>query len=88
VTRARPDEPLAVWCEIAIVDVCAGRASQRHHRRRRSQGGSDDRANTLDCCDACHDWAHAHPTIAYLSGWLVHGWEDPADVPVRRGVLP
>lgn len=68
--RARPDEPLAVWCEAQIDGVCTGRAVHRHHVRRRGQGGGDDRSNTRDVCDACHAFVHANPAWAYEAGLL------------------
>lgn len=70
--RARPDEPLAEWCEIAVAGVCKGRAEVRHHKLRRSQGGGDEQANTLDVCDmgGCHDHIHANPAWAYRMGYL------------------
>lgn len=72
--RARPDEPLTAWCEMAEPDVCTGRAEVRHHRLLRKQGGTDDRENTMDLCDACHRHVHHHPEIAYARGWLLHTW--------------
>jgi len=68
--RARPDEPLATWCEAQVDGVCTGRAEHRHHVRRRSQGGTDDASNTRDLCGACHGWVHAHPAKAYIRGLL------------------
>ena len=29
-----------------------------------------------------HDWIHRNPAEAYAIGWLVHSWDDPADVPI------
>jgi len=69
---ARPDEPLAMWCEVGRVGTCTGRAEHRHHRLLRSQGGTDEQANTLDTCRACHDLIHARPSLAYAHGWLLH----------------
>jgi hypothetical protein len=69
---ARPDEPLATYCEVGRVDICTGRAEHRHHRLMRSQGGGDEKANTLDCCTACHRLIHARPSLAYAHGWLLH----------------
>ena len=69
-TRARPDEPLADWCEAAIDGVCTGRAEHRHHVLLRSAGGGDEAANTLDVCSADHRYIHDHPTQAYVAGWL------------------
>ena len=78
--RARPDEPLKVWCEVARAGVCTGRAEVRHHIRRRSQGGTDDASNTLDICDADHRWIHENPTKAYAWGYLAHQWDAPDEV--------
>lgn len=69
---ARPDEPLAVWCEVHRYDVCTGSAEHRHHRLMRSQGGTDEKANTLDVCGACHAWIHANPSVAYAHHYLLH----------------
>lgn len=69
---ARPDEPLAVWCEVGRADCCTGRAEHRHHRLMRSQGGTDEAENTIDCCSACHALIHARPSLAYAHGWLLH----------------
>lgn len=75
--RARPDEPLADWCELAIPGVCLGRATNRHHRKLRIQGGTDDRDNTLDLCGSgtigCHGYVHHHPAESYERGWLIRG---------------
>jgi hypothetical protein len=68
--RARPWDPLATWCEAAIDGVCTGRAVLRHHKRGRGKPGDDDREHTLDLCDACHRWIHAHPEVSYERGWM------------------
>lgn len=69
--RARPDEPLAEWCQVAVAGVCWGRADQRHHKLRRGQGGGDEAANTLDVCTGCHDQIHHETGWAYRMGYLV-----------------
>lgn len=69
--RARPNERLATWCELAIAHVCTGRAEHRHHRLRRGQGGGDEWENTIDACSACHSWIHNHIAIANENGWIV-----------------
>jgi hypothetical protein len=74
--RARPDEPLATWCEAQIPDVCSGRAEHRHHRLLRKHGGTDDRSNTTDLCHRCHGHVHANTGWAYSVGLLVHAWEE------------
>ena len=71
--RARPDEPLADWCEARIEGVCTGRAAHRHHIRRRSQGGTDDASNTTDICSDCHQHVHANPAWSYANGLLERG---------------
>lgn len=71
--RARPDEPLATWCEAAIDGVCTGRATARHHVIPRGPGSSDEAWNTLDVCDpGCHTRIHSHPEWAYEAGFLAH----------------
>lgn len=73
--RARPDEPLATWCELAIPGVCLGRATNRHHKLLRKHGGGDERENTLDLCGSgttgCHGHVHANPAESYARGWLI-----------------
>jgi len=68
--RARPDEPLADWCQVAVAGVCTGRAQTRHHKLRRSQGGGDEAENTVDACNPCHSHLHMNPGWAYRLGWL------------------
>lgn len=70
--RARPNEPLADWCELGLLPFCDGRAVHRHHRLSRAQGGSDESSNLLDVCASCHAYAHANPSMAYRNGWLLH----------------
>lgn len=74
---ARPNEPLATYCEVGRADCCTGRAEHRHHRLLRSQGGGDERENTLDVCGACHRLIHDRPSLAYAHGWLVRSWDRP-----------
>lgn len=73
--RARPDEPLADWCQVAVAGVCQGRATNRHHKLRRGQLGRDDAENTLDVCgtgtSGCHGHIHANPAWAYRMGYLI-----------------
>ena len=68
--RARPDEPLADWCEAAVEGVCTGRATVRHHIIRRGPGSSDEASNTLDLDEACHRHIHANVTWAKANGFL------------------
>ena len=72
-------------CEIAVPGVCTMPYSvglHLHHRKTRAQGGENSALNLLALCAACHAHAHAHPAKAYSMGWLVKGWEEPADVEV------
>jgi hypothetical protein len=69
---ARPDEPLAVYCEVGRAGICSGRTEHRHHRLMRSQGGGDEAGNTVDVCGPCHTWIHANPSVAYAHGFLLH----------------
>jgi len=68
--RARPDEPLADWCQAAIEDVCTGRATDRHHVIPRGPGSSDEAWNTRDLCQPCHMTAHSRPEWAKSVGLL------------------
>jgi hypothetical protein len=64
--------------------VCTGKATVFHHRKRRESGDNRE-VNGLHGCDSCHKYAHAHPVMARLMGWIVYSTLDPADVPVRPG---
>lgn len=59
-----------------------------HHRKRRSQGGGHDLTNLMIVCHFHHNGGthsiHADPAVSYHRGWLVHGAEDPAQVPLQR----
>lgn len=68
--RARPGEPLALWCAFVIPGVCSGRAQHRHHVLPRSAGGSDRAEHTADVCRPCHEHTHAHPAESYATGRL------------------
>jgi len=80
-------------CEIARPG-CLGRAVDPHHRVLRGSGGrrgaarlaSDQLANLLHVCRACHEWVHEHPAASREAGWLLGGREVPSLVPlVYRG---
>ena len=54
----------------------------RHHRQLRRH--KDERPeNIMLVTLEQHDWIHHNVAEAYELGWLVHSWQDPADVPVR-----
>lgn len=71
-------------CEIGS-EVCTGRASQFHHRQ--SRRFKDQRlVNCLHVCLHCHEYiGNAGAKVGWLMGWLVHEWQDPAEVPVLPG---
>lgn len=57
-----------------------------HHRRLRKHGGTDELDNLLGLHHGCHNLGtgsvHLAPRLAYDTGFLVHSWDDPAEVPV------
>lgn len=57
-----------------------------HHRKLRKHGGKDELTNLIALCSPCHNIApgsvHQNPRISYENGWLVHSWDDPAEIPV------
>lgn len=67
---------------------CLGDATDVHHRRPKGMGGTSNSyiafgmANLVSLCREHHSWIHAHPEQGYKSGFLVHSWEDPADIPL------
>ncbi len=64
-------------CELRL-DGCWGTATDTHHRKlRRHKDGS-----VLRLCVPCHRYIHDHPKESYERGWLVHSWDDTAEVPV------
>ena len=74
-------------CEYVIPGAgCGWVPTQIHHRRLRSQGGKHDAVTCVFICEPCHRYSHMNVEESYENGWLVHGWDDPADEPVlRRG---
>lgn len=62
-----------------------------HHRQPKGSGGGSqaryDRVeNLVVLCGTgssphCHNWAHT-ATERYDTGWLVHRWEEPSEVPL------
>jgi hypothetical protein len=79
------------WCEVQLVDVCDGRATDFQHRVAQGNGGvhgaalaaSDRLSNGLHCCRSCHRWIHANPEASQREfvGWSVRRGSDPARVP-------
>lgn len=59
---------------------------EAHHRQLRSRAGADTLENLVALCRDCHvPYVHAHPAEATERGLMVSTYEDPANVPVRRG---
>ena len=55
-------------------------ATHTHHRKLRRHG--DERpVNLMRVCADCHQEIHANPAESYEMGWMVHSWDDPAEVP-------
>lgn len=63
-------------------DWSQARRLHRHHRKLRSQGGTDDPVNIMHVTPEQHDWIHRNVGLSYELGWLVHSWDDPAEVPI------
>lgn len=67
---------------------CLGEADDVHHRRPKGMGGTSDKyiafgmANLVSLCRFHHTWIHAHPEDGYRLGFLVHSWDDPAEIPL------
>lgn len=72
------------YCEasqrIAQIDrkhICSRQSVDIHEPKMRSRGGSFlDVDNTISVCRACHDWIHANPASAEMTGLLKHSWSD------------
>lgn len=70
-------------CEIAIPGVCTIWPHDPSHRKGAAQGGPWHVTNLLHACRSCHNWIHAHPSVARRNGWMVSGADDDyASVPV------
>jgi hypothetical protein len=52
-------------------------ATDCHHRKLTAQGGPDAASNLAAICRECHDWCHAHPKDAQLSGFILPPQGDP-----------
>jgi hypothetical protein len=72
-------------CELALPDLCLGRAAGVHHRIKRGQGGTWAPSNLLDACGSgtmgCHGWVEAHPKDANAIGLWLHANDDSLLVP-------
>lgn len=69
---------------------CLKPATDVHHRKLKGMGGTSNRdvafglPNLVSLCRECHTYIHAHPQYGYESGFLVHSWDDPAEIPIGR----
>ena len=70
-------------CEVGS-SVCTTTAQHFHHRKLRRHKDHTS-VNCLYSCSSCHAYIHAHPTMSYLMGFLVHSWDEPGEIPVKRG---
>ena len=67
---------------------CLGVSTVVHHRKIKGMGGTSDPevatglANLVSLCAWCHQDVHLHPEESYRTGYLVHSWDDPADIPL------
>jgi 5-methylcytosine-specific restriction protein A len=69
---------------------CLGEACDVHHRKPKGMGGASAEtefglANLVSLCRDCHSFCHLEPSLAYKTGFLVHSWEDPAEIPLKVG---
>jgi hypothetical protein len=71
-------------CEVRIVGVCTGQATDLHHRQRRREG-QHDATNALHACRRCHGRVHAQVALSHHFGWIVSAWAGPPSVPVFVG---
>lgn len=65
---------------------CGGAGSQWHHRRKRSVKDEHQHCgcNGVLLCGTCHGWAHANPTLAKSTGFIVTQFaSDPGQWPVK-----
>jgi len=69
-------------CRLQIRGICDLSAAHVHHRKLRRHGDERD-VNKLDVCAPCHESVHKNVARSYALGWLVHSWDDPAQVEVR-----
>ncbi len=71
--QAIPVEP-SILCERCLSEPSV----HTHHRNRDRQNNEPE--NLARLCAMCHLWVHDQVEEAYLTGWLVHSWDDPATV--------
>ena len=74
-------------CDLCGSRILAG-VAQLHHRSPRKAGGSSNAdlgspANALLLHVLCHARVEKDRSRSYSMGWLVHAWDNPAEIPVR-----
>lgn len=90
-----PATAIPEWARLIVKDRAGVRCErcgtpnptgEWHHRRSRSTRGQHQHCpcNGVWLCMTCHQWVHAHPLMARLSGWIVsrHA-ERPQEFPVH-----
>ena len=79
-------------CEICGGSLQGVDGMSVHHRKPRGMGGTVDikinnASNLMAICGSgttgCHGWLESHREEAYEKGWLVHRYDDPAEVAVE-----
>ncbi len=74
------DEGTCRRCWLPATDV--------HHRQVKGMGGTRNEKiayglpNLVSLCRDCHRHVHMNVAESYKQGWLVHSWDDPADIPL------
>ena len=82
---------LALARDGGLCQRCGLLAEDVHHRLLKGMGGTRDGnilygpGNLVSLCRSCHSWVHQHPREGYATGFLVHSWDIPGDVPLRAG---
>lgn len=66
----------------------SGSANEIHHRMRRREAGHT-LSTCILLCGECHRWAHANPSKARETGYIVPTWGDTLSTPLHtwRGPL-
>lgn len=81
------DRDRSAWSDVPKTSGPNGQYST-HHRQLLSRGGTHSPANLVTLTGSGttgeHGWAHAHPDLATILGYIVPSWVDPATVPIYR----
>lgn len=84
------DERSQGWCEIRLMKICTGLATDTAHRLGEGMGGrhgaaaeaNDRPSNCLRSCRPCHRWTHEYPAAAQGFGWMLKTGQDPTKTPL------